>query len=60
MKVKELRPGDHVLDERNGATVDFEVVSIKPLGYLFEVTFRSVLGMASAAYHGNAYINAQR
>ncbi|WP_137938407.1 hypothetical protein [Chitinivorax sp. B] len=60
MKVKELQPGDHVVDQYNGAPVDFEVVSVQPLGYLIEVTFRSVLGMASAAYHGNAYINAQR
>lgn len=60
MKVKELLPGDHVVDRWHNQDIDFEVVAVDKIGGLFQVTFRSMLGLASACYNGNAYIAAVR
>ncbi|MFC4161147.1 hypothetical protein [Chitinimonas lacunae] len=60
MKVKELLPGDQVVDRRRGEEIRFEVVAVDKIGGLFQVTFRSMLGLASACYNGNAYIAAVR
>ncbi|KZE32669.1 hypothetical protein EV683_11856 [Crenobacter luteus] len=60
MQVKELLPGDKVTEQGNHAAVDFEVVSINKIGPRFWVTFRSILGIASASYPGDAYIAASR
>ncbi|AXK38169.1 hypothetical protein [Crenobacter cavernae] len=60
MKVKELLPGDRVSEQGKHDAVDFEVVSINKMGQRFKVTFRSILGIASASYSGDAYIAASR
>ncbi|WP_146056846.1 hypothetical protein [Chromobacterium alticapitis] len=60
MKVNELQPGDRVTEQHGQDTIAFEVVSIKPIGRRFAVTFRSDLGIASAHYAGDAWIRAIR
>lgn len=60
MKVKELVPGDRIVDFCKGDDESYEVIAVRPLGHRFEVTFRSCHGEASAHYNGNAYISASR
>lgn len=59
MKVSQLQPGYKILDqEESGDVVHYEVVSIAQVGRMFEVTFRSVMGLTSALYPANAFIPA--
>jgi len=59
MKISQLQPGYKVLEqEESGDVVHFEVVSISQVGRMFEVTFRSVVGLTSALYPANAFITA--
>jgi hypothetical protein len=59
MKVSQLQPG-HKINEHldGGKVVSYEVVSIAQVGRMFEVTFRSVTGLASALYQANACVPA--
>lgn len=57
MKISQLKPGDKVVEhQEDGDVVKYEVVSIRQVGRRFEVTFRSVMGLASALYPANAFI----
>ncbi|MCB6183013.1 hypothetical protein LIN78_05560 [Leeia sp. TBRC 13508] len=56
MKVKELKQGDHITQEVNNTKVSFEVLSIQQIGRRFNVTFRSILGVGSTCYQGNACV----
>ena len=59
MKISQLQPGFKVLDHtESGEVVHFEVVSISPVGRMFEVTFRSVMGLTTALYPANGFITA--
>lgn len=59
MKVSQLKPGDTILEHKDsGDAVHFEVVSIRQVGKMFEVTFKSVQGLASALYPANAFVSA--
>ncbi|MDF0606576.1 hypothetical protein HZU77_013080 [Neisseriaceae bacterium TC5R-5] len=60
MKVNQLQPGDCVTEQHNSKTIAFEVIAIRQIGRQFLVTFRSILGEASASYHGDAWISAAR
>jgi hypothetical protein len=60
VKVKELMPGDRIVDFCKGDDEHYEVIAVRPLGHRFEVTFRSHRGEASAHYNGNAYLSAFR
>jgi len=60
MKVNQLLPGDRIADDCNGTMVDFEVVAVDQTGPRVQVTFQSILGLATASYNGNAYIAAAR
>ena len=59
MKVSQLQPGYKIQEQQErGDVVHYEVVSVAQVGRMFEVTFRSVLGLASAMYPANAFISA--
>jgi hypothetical protein len=59
MKISQLQPGHKVCEHLDGGNViSYEVVSIAQVGRMFEVTFRSVMGLASAMYPANACIPA--
>jgi hypothetical protein len=59
MKISQLQPGYKVQEHKDsGDVVHFEVVSIAQVGRMFEVTFKSVLGLTSALYPANALIPA--
>jgi hypothetical protein len=59
MKISQLKPGFLVREHKNNGEIDnFEVVTVKPLGRKVEVTFRSLLGLESALYPADAYLNA--
>ena len=59
MKISQLKPGYTILEHKDsGDVIHYEVVSIRQVGKMFEVTFRSVLGLASACYPANAFISA--
>lgn len=60
MKVRELIPGDRIVDFCKGDDENYEVIAVRPLGQRFEITFRSHRGEASAHYNGDAYISACR
>ncbi|MTD33458.1 hypothetical protein [Paludibacterium denitrificans] len=57
MEISQLKPGHTVLEHKEcGEQVHYEVVSIRRVGRMFEVTFKSVMGLASALYPANAFI----
>ena len=56
MRIKELKQGDHITQQCNDARVAFEVLSIQQIGRRFVVTFRSIFGVASASYQGDACV----
>ncbi|BAK75901.1 hypothetical protein NH8B_1070 [Pseudogulbenkiania sp. NH8B] len=57
MRVSQLQPGCKIVERKDdGHEIRYEVISIRQIGKQFEVTFRSVLGMASALYSANAFI----
>lgn len=59
MKISELKPGFHINEQaEDGGITRFEVINVKPLGRRIEVTFRSLLGMESALYQADGYLNA--
>lgn len=59
MKISQLQPGYKILEHLDsGEVVHYEVVSVSPVGKMFEVTFRTVSGLASALYPANAFISA--
>ncbi|MBA4708792.1 hypothetical protein DBR44_05430 [Aquitalea sp. FJL05] len=59
MKISQLQPGYTVLEHKDsGDIVHYTVVSIRQVGKMFEVTFQSVLGLASAFYPANGFIHA--
>ncbi|MDF0606818.1 hypothetical protein HZU77_014325 [Neisseriaceae bacterium TC5R-5] len=59
MKISQLKPGHKIFEYlAGGATMYYEVVSIRQVGKMFEVTFKSSLGLASALYPGNGFIQA--
>ncbi|OQS33184.1 hypothetical protein B0T40_18245 [Chromobacterium haemolyticum] len=59
MKISQLKPGYKILEHKDsGSTMHYEVVSIRQVGKMFEVTFKSALGLASALYPPNAFIQA--
>ena len=60
MKISQLQPGFKILEHSDsGDVVHYEVVSITPVGRMFEVTFRSALGgLSSALYPANGFITA--
>ena len=58
MKISQLKPGHTVLEHKDcGDIVHYTVVSIRQVGKMFEVTFQSVLGLATAFYPANGFIN---
>ncbi|WP_024301742.1 hypothetical protein [Pseudogulbenkiania sp. MAI-1] len=59
MRVSQLKPGCKIIEQKDdGNEIRYEVISIRQIGKQFEVTFRSVLGLASALYPANAFIPA--
>lgn len=59
MKISQLKPGYTIQEHKeSGEVIHYEVVSIAQVGKMFEVTFRSVLGLSSALYPANAFIHA--
>ncbi|WP_028535517.1 hypothetical protein [Paludibacterium yongneupense] len=57
MKISQLQPGHQILEhDDTGRTNRFEVVSIRQVGKMFEVTFLSALGLSSALYPANAFV----
>lgn len=56
MKIKELKQGDQITQEVNDSIIAFEVMSIQQMGRRFMVTFRSVFGIESASYQGEACV----
>jgi hypothetical protein len=59
MQVSQLKPGYKVLEQKDsGDVIHYEVVSIAQVGRMFEVTFRTVMGLTSALYSANAFIPA--
>lgn len=57
MRVSQLQPGCKIVEQKDdGKEIRYEVISIRQIGKQFEVTFRSVLGLASALYPANAFI----
>jgi hypothetical protein len=56
MRINQLKPGIKIRDWLNGRVIHFEVVSIKPIGQKYEVTFSSPLGQSSAVYPGTALV----
>lgn len=59
MKISQLQPGHKILEQLDsGEIIHYEVVSVFPVGKMFEVTFRTVAGIASALYPANAFISA--
>lgn len=59
MKISQLQPGYKISERQiDGDEIHYEVVSIAQVGRMFEVTFRSVMGLASARYPANAFISA--
>jgi hypothetical protein len=60
MKVSQLQPGHKVLEHNDSGEViaHYEVVSVSQVGRMFEVTFRSVLGLTTALYPANGHITA--
>ncbi|MBI3144277.1 MAG: hypothetical protein HYZ18_03215 [Pseudogulbenkiania sp.] len=59
MRVSQLQPGCKIVEQKDdGNEIRYEVISIRQIGKQFEVTFRSVLGLASALYPANAFISA--
>ena len=60
MKISQLKPGYKILEHKDsGSTMHYEVVSIRQVGKMFEVTFKSA-GLASALYPANAFIRKRR
>ncbi|WP_293230438.1 hypothetical protein [Paludibacterium sp.] len=61
MKISQLKPGFRVDEHHDdGRVTSFEVMKVHALGRKVEVTFRSLLGMESAVYLADAYLNASR
>ncbi|GGY14079.1 hypothetical protein [Paludibacterium paludis] len=59
MKISQLKPGYQICEQKDNGDIErFEVVRVEPAGRRFEVTFRSLLGLASAVYPADAYLNA--
>jgi hypothetical protein len=59
MRVSQLQPGCKIVEQKDdGNEIRYEVIGIRQIGKQFEVTFRSVLGLASALYPANAFIPA--
>jgi len=59
MKISQLKPGDTVLEHKDsGDIIHYTVVSFRQVGKMFEVTFQSVMGLASAFYPANGFIHA--
>ncbi|GGY03987.1 hypothetical protein [Paludibacterium paludis] len=59
MQISQLKPGDSVIEHRDcGLVINYEVVDIKPVGKMFEVTFRSDEGVSSALYPASAFVHA--
>lgn len=56
MKIKELKQGDQITQQIDNSPISFEVLSIQQSGRRFMVTFRSIFGIASASYQGEACI----
>ncbi len=51
MKISQLKPGYKVFEHKEcGDVVHYEVISVRQVGKMFEVTFKSALGLASAMY----------
>ncbi|TDR79955.1 hypothetical protein [Paludibacterium purpuratum] len=61
MKISQLRPGFRVDEHHDdGQVTSFEVTQVRELGRKVEVTFRSMLGLESAVYMADAYLNARQ
>ncbi|MBV8048800.1 MAG: hypothetical protein JO171_16750 [Paludibacterium sp.] len=59
MKISQLQPGHKILEHRDsGEIIHYEVVSVAPVGKMFEVTFRTVSGLTTALYPANGFITA--
>lgn len=58
MKINELKKGDRITQRIDNAAVSFEVLSIQQIGRRFLVTFRSIFGIESASYQGDAHLTA--
>lgn len=59
IKVSQLQPGFQIHEQKDNGEVDrYEVVEVAPVGRKFQVTFRSLLGVESAVYPADAYLNA--
>ncbi|AXE30857.1 hypothetical protein DK842_13730 [Chromobacterium phragmitis] len=59
MKISQLKPGYKVFEHKDcGGVVHYEVISVRQVGKMFEVTFKSALGLASAMYPANGFIQA--
>jgi len=59
MQISQLKPGFRVNEQtRNGEIETYEVLDVRSFGRKVEVTFRSLMGMESAVYMADAYLNA--
>ena len=59
MQISQLQPGFRINEQHdNGDVTSFEVMQVRALGHKVEVTFRSMLGLESAVYRADAYLNA--
>ena len=54
MIISQLQAGDRFAQNLNGSRIDFEVVTVRPAGMEYEVTFRSKLGEDTARYAARA------
>ncbi|UTH74860.1 hypothetical protein [Chromobacterium sp. IIBBL 290-4] len=59
MQISQLKPGHKIFEHKDcGRTEHYEVVSIRQVGRMFEVTFKSAQGLVSAMYPANGFIQA--
>lgn len=59
IQVSQLKPGSQIHEHKNNGEVDcYEVLDVEPVGRKFQVTFRSMVGIESAVYPADAYLNA--
>ena len=59
IQVSQLKPGSQIHEHKNNGEIDcYEVLDVEPVGRKFQVTFRSMVGVESAVYPADAYLNA--
>ncbi|NHR08294.1 hypothetical protein HA052_24175 [Chromobacterium haemolyticum] len=60
LRVNELKPGDYIAEQHDSAAITFTVIAVNAVGRHCHITFSSELGLDSASYPHDAWINAAR